>query len=85
MADLDAASVQTVKGWFHDHYGPDNAVLVLAGDIDPATARALVSKYIGAIPRGSVSVAPPALVPTLAAPVSETMKDRVAATLISRN
>ncbi len=85
MADLDAASVQTVKGWFHDHYGPDNAVLVLAGDIDPATARALVSKYFGAIPRGPVSVAPPALVPTLTAPVSETMTDRVAATLISRN
>ena len=39
MADLDAATLDTVKGWFHDHYGPNNAVLVLAGDVDVPTAR----------------------------------------------
>ena len=85
MADLDAASLQTVKDWFHDHYGPNNAVLVLAGDIDLATAKTLVEQYFGAIPRGPDSIAPPAPIPTLPAPVSETMKDRVAAVLIMRN
>ena len=44
MADLDAASLQTVKDWFTDHYGPNNAVLVLAGDIDVATAKPRVEK-----------------------------------------
>src|SRR3954467_4260054 len=34
MADLDHASLATVRGWFHDRYGPNNAVLVLAGDIN---------------------------------------------------
>ena len=85
MADLDAASLDTVKNWFRDNYGPNNAVLVLAGDVDLATARTLVTKYFGAIPRGKRSVTRPAPVPTLAAPKAEVIKDRVAATLITRN
>ncbi len=85
MADLDAASLNDVKNWFRGHYGPNNAVLVLAGDVDLATAKALVERNFGAIPRGPDSIAPPAMVPTLAAPKSEVMKDRVAATLITRH
>ena len=84
MADIDAASLADVKGWFHDHYGPNNAVLVLAGDVDAATARMLVEKYFGAIPRGPSSIEPAAPIPTLPHPVDETMRDRVAQTLISR-
>jgi predicted Zn-dependent peptidase len=85
MADLDAASLDTVKGWFKDHYGPNNAVVVLAGDIDVAAARPLMEKYFGDIPRGPASVAPPAPIPTLPAPVAETIKDRVAAVMLSRH
>ena len=44
MADLSAATLDTVKTWFRDKYGPNNAVLVLAGDVDVATARRLVEK-----------------------------------------
>ena len=84
MADLDAASLDTVKNWFRDNYGPNNAVLVLAGDVDVATAKRLVTKYFGAIPRGRKSVLGPVPVPTLAAPKVETIKDRVAATLLLR-
>ncbi|MDB5704544.1 MAG: insulinase family protein [Sphingomonas bacterium] len=84
MADLDAASLQTVKDWFHDHYAPNNAILVLAGDIDTASARPLVEKYFGAIPRGPQSIVPKADVPTLAAPKLEVMKDRVSTTRIYR-
>ena len=40
MEDLDAASLDDVKEWFRTYYGAANAVLVLAGDIDVATARA---------------------------------------------
>lgn len=83
MADLDAATLTTVKDWFRDHYGPNNAVLVLAGDVDVATAKRLVEKYFGAIPAGPKSVAPPAAIPTaLPGPASEVIKDNVAATLI---
>ncbi|WP_445191119.1 M16 family metallopeptidase [Sphingomonas sp. Tas61C01] len=85
MEDLDAATVTTVKAWFRDHYGPNNAVLVLAGDIDVATAKPMVEKYFGAIKAGPKSALPAAPVTTLAAPVVETIKDRVAAVALTRN
>lgn len=78
MADLDAASMETVRDWFRSNYGPNNAVLVLAGDITPAQARQLTEKYFGPIPRGPVNNPAQASVPTLAAPVNETIRDRVA-------
>ena len=84
MADLDAASLADVRSWFTNNYGPNNAVLVLAGDIDAATARPLVEKYFGEIARGPVNTPAAADVPTLSAPKSEVMKDRVAATTVSR-
>ena len=52
MKDLDAASVADVKDWFGKYYGPANAVIVLAGDIDAETAKAKVEKYFGEIPPG---------------------------------
>jgi zinc protease len=52
MEDLNAASLDDVKEWFKTYYGPSNAVLVLAGDIDAETARQKVEKYFGAIPPG---------------------------------
>ena len=84
MADLDAASLETVRNWFRDNYGPNNAVLVLSGDIDEATARTLTERYFGAIPRGPVNVPAEADIPTLEAPVEQVLRDRVAQTRISR-
>ncbi len=84
MKDLDAASLATVKNWFAAHYGPNNAVLVLAGDIDVAAARAKVQRWFGDIPRGPTTVHPTPAVPTLAAPVSKVMRDRVATVTLSR-
>ncbi len=52
MEDLSAASLDDVKEWFKTYYGPANAVLVIAGDIDPKTARAKVEKYFGGIAPG---------------------------------
>jgi predicted Zn-dependent peptidase len=85
MADLDAASLADVKAWFIDKYGPNNSVLVLAGDITAAEARPLVEKYFGAIKPGPVNVPAAADVPTLGAPKSIVMKDRVAAVQIQRD
>ncbi len=52
MSDLDAASFKDVQEWFQTYYGPSNAVLVLAGDIDLKTAKEKVEKYFGEIPPG---------------------------------
>ncbi len=52
MDDLDAASMSDVTGWFKNNYGPNNVVLVLAGDITPAQAREKVERYYGDIPPG---------------------------------
>src|SRR6476619_145679 len=52
MEDLDAASLADVKQWFRDKYGPNNAVLVVAGDVTAAQVRASAEKYFGNIPAG---------------------------------
>ena len=52
MEDLSAASLDDVRQFFETYYTPDNAVLSIAGDFDPAHARALVQEYFGPIPRG---------------------------------
>src|SRR5258705_185207 len=50
MQDLDAAKLDDVKEWFRTYYGPNNAVIVLAGDITPETARQKVEQFFGDIP-----------------------------------
>ncbi|MBU3077048.1 M16 family metallopeptidase [Sphingomonas quercus] len=85
MADLDAASLDTVKNWFRQRYGPNNAVLVLAGDIDVATARPLVERYFGDIPKGPDVAPAAASVPTLPARKELAMQDRVATTRLYRS
>ena len=50
MEDLTAASLEDVEHFFATYYTPDNAVLSVAGDFDPAEARELVRRYFGAIP-----------------------------------
>ena len=66
MEDLTAASHEDVVEFFKTYYAPNNASLVIAGDIDIARTHALVEKWFGEIPRGSVAqpVAPPAAVLT---------------------
>jgi predicted Zn-dependent peptidase len=85
MADLSAATLDTASGWFRENYGPNNAVLVLAGDINAAEARPLVERYFGPIARGPVNEPAQADVPTLAARVDRVMTDRVATVRLYRN
>ena len=73
MADLDAANLDDVRGWFRSHYGPNNAILVLAGDVGEDEARRAVTKYFGAIPRGPENPEIVAPVPTLPERIDETV------------
>ena len=50
--DLDAASLEDVKGFFRRFYGPSNASLAIAGDFDPDQAKRWVEDYFGDIPPG---------------------------------
>ncbi len=84
MDDLSSATLEDVKQWFRDHYGPNNAVLVLAGDIDTATAKAKVNTWFGAIPAGPAIKPVAAPVPDLPAPLAKTIYDRVATPRIYR-
>ena len=66
MEDLTAASHEDVVEFFKKYYAPNNASLVIAGDIDYARTRALVEKWFGPLPRGAnvEPIAPPAAVLT---------------------
>jgi len=51
MEDLKLITLEQARAYFRTNYAPNNATMVLAGDIEPAAAFALVEKYFGAIPR----------------------------------
>ena len=52
IEDLDAATLEDVEAFFRTYYAPNNAVLTLCGEFDPAEARDLIERYFGEIPRG---------------------------------
>jgi len=47
--DLENASLDDVRAFHRDYYGPNNAVLAIAGDVTPAQGFALAQKYFGSI------------------------------------
>ncbi len=53
MEDIGAATLEDVAEFFRTFYVPNNAVLTLAGDLDPVEALGLVERYFGEIPRGA--------------------------------
>jgi zinc protease len=53
MADLDQATVDEVRAFHDTYYRPNNATLVIVGDIDPTQAAVWAQKYFGGIPRSS--------------------------------
>ncbi len=77
LADLDNARLEEVRDFFDTYYVPNNAVLVVAGDMDVEATRALVRRYFGPIPRGQDP--PPlqgaSLPPRIGAPVREVIQD----------
>jgi predicted Zn-dependent peptidase len=79
MADLDAASLDDIAHFFATYYTPDNAVLSIAGDFDPAEARAMIERHFGGIPRGAGKPPLPdmSLPGTFGAPLREVVPDDV--------
>jgi predicted Zn-dependent peptidase len=77
MEDLDAADERDYQEFYRTWYVPDNAVLVVAGDIDEAAARKLVEKYFGDIPRGGLKRPALPVEPALPGEVRDTVYDRV--------
>ena len=77
MADLSAATLDDVRQFFRTYYAPNNAVLVVAGDIDVEDARRLVRKHFATIPRGPAAPALPrmAVPPLLGTPQRREVPD----------
>ena len=50
--DLDRASVDDLKDFFLRWYGPNNAILTIAGDVNPSSVMKMVNKYFGSINKG---------------------------------
>jgi zinc protease len=56
MADLEAASIEDVRDFYHTYYVPANATMVLVGDFDPTQAIQLVSQYVGRVAKAEKEV-----------------------------
>ncbi len=84
MEDLDNATLEDVHEWFNDYYGASNAILVLAGDIDVATAKEKVSRYFAAAPAGGPLARPQQWTPELDGIRTEILYDHVGQTRIVR-
>jgi zinc protease len=77
MDDLNAASLADVKEWFTNYYGAANAVLVLAGDIDPDTGLKKAEQYFGDIPSGPAVARYQTWIPRIPGTRREKVSDRV--------
>jgi zinc protease len=77
MADLSAASPDDVKSFFRLYYAPNNAILTIVGDFDPAIAKGWVTKYFGDIPRGKPVARPNVQPVTLNRETRLVFEDRV--------
>jgi zinc protease len=56
MKDLEAASVEDVRDFYHTYYVPANATLALVGDFDSAQAMQLITQYLGRVPKAAREV-----------------------------
>ena len=85
MEDLQAASLEDIKEWYRTYYGPNNAVISLAGDITPERAYELVNKYFGAIPPGPPLPRTEKWIPQLDRNIRDEMEDHVPQVRIYRS
>ncbi|MEO8383425.1 MAG: pitrilysin family protein [Acidobacteriota bacterium] len=84
MDDLNAATLDDIKEWYGTYYGPNNAVLSLAGDITVEHARELVTKYFNGIRPGPALARTEEWIPKLERNIRDEMQDRVPQTRIYR-
>jgi predicted Zn-dependent peptidase len=75
MEDLNAAQEQDFIDFYKTFYVPNNAVLSIAGDFDPAQAKELIKKYFSGIPKGTKEIPRPTVVePVNKGEVRDTIK-----------
>src|SRR5215471_2442696 len=76
--DLNASTVEDVSKFFKSHYAPDNAVLVIVGDIQIPETKKLIETYFGDIPAQPAPKRPDLTEPSAFKPHTQTYKDAMA-------
>ncbi len=82
MEDLNAASLDDVHAWFKAYYGAANAVVAVAGDINPDEVYKKVLNYFGDIPSGPTIERQEVNIPTHSGDTYQVYQDRVPETRI---
>jgi zinc protease len=78
IEEIQAASLDDIRGFFREFYVPRNATLAIVGDFDPKVARELVTKYFGDLPAGPAPKPPDVPQPRLQGVVEKTIPDPIA-------
>jgi zinc protease len=76
-ADIQNAKLEDVRQFFQRYYGPNNASIVIAGDIDKAKTRALVERYFGSFRRSPPVARPSVTTPPITSERRVVVRDRV--------
>jgi zinc protease len=77
MEDLEAASLEEMQEWFKTYYGPNNAVLVIAGDVQAEEVLEKVNYWFGDIPAGPPLTVLEEWIPQHATERRQLIQDRV--------
>ena len=77
MEDLEAASLEEMQEWFRTYYGPNNAVLVIAGDVQAAEVLKRVEHWFGDIPPGPPLTVQEEWIPRHTSERRQILQDRV--------
>ncbi len=76
-SDIQAAKLDDVKNFFKQSYTPNNASLVIVGDLDKAATKALVEKYFGSLKKGPDVPKPSTRTSSITAERRKVVKDRI--------
>jgi len=76
IAEIQGASMQDLRDFFHTYYAPNNASLAIVGDFSPEQVKPLIEKYFGPIPRGPEIPKLDVAQPKFAKSVEATITDR---------
>ncbi len=77
MDHLNAATLEEFMAFYKKYYVPNNATLSIAGDIDVAQTKAMITKYFGDIPAGATVQRPSAYEPPLGGEIVDTIYDNI--------
>jgi predicted Zn-dependent peptidase len=80
LSELEAATLDDVRGFFKTYYAPNNAVLVVVGDTTPAEVRRLAERHFSSIPRQPLPAPADVSEPAQSAPKQFTRQDKLART-----